>query len=125
MLLNQGNQVLFGEQVYQHLQPRENSFSEKATNFNGEPMAFSFSSGCTGVSSDYYSFWDQSPEELSAKGDGGLRQLYHYASLDSDQRIEAPEEDYIPDKISKKGITLEELQQKRNSDIQTINSNNI
>lgn len=125
LLLNQGNQVLFGEQVYQHLQPRENSFTEKATNFNGEPMAFSFSSGCTGVSSDYYSFWDQSPEELSAKGDGGLRQLYHYASLEGDQRIEAPEEDYVPDKISQKGITLEELQQKRNSDIQTINSNNI
>lgn len=125
LLLNQDNQVLFGEQVYQHLQPRENSFTEKATNFNGEPMAFSFTSGCNSVSSDYYSFWDQSPEELSAKGDGGLRQLYHYASLESDQRIEAPEEDYVPDKISQKGITLEELQQSRNSDIQTINSNNI
>ena len=125
LLLNQGNQVLFGEQIYQHLQPRENSFSEKATNFNGEPMAFTFSSGSTGVSSDAYSFWDQSSEELSAKGSGGLRQLYHYASLDKDQRIDAPEEDYVPDKISQKGITLEELQQSRNSDIRTITSNNI
>ena len=124
LLLNHGHHVLFGDQIYQHLQPRENSFSQKATNFNGEPMAFSLAGGSMGISSDSYSFLDQSSEDLSAKGDGGLRQLHHYASLNSDQRIEAPPEDYVPDKIGKQGITLEELQQKRNAQVQQIKHNN-
>jgi hypothetical protein len=53
---------------------------------------------------------------LSAKGNGGMRQLYNYATIDSDIRIDAPKEDYTPDKIG--SVSLENLQQKRNTDIQ-------
>ena len=121
LLLNDGNNVLFGQQIYQHLQPRENSFSQKATNNNGEPSAFSLFGGAMGVSSDAYSYLDQSAEDLSAKGDGGMRQLHHYALLDTDDRINAPPEDYVPDKISTQGLTLEKLQQERSQQVQTIN----
>jgi len=121
LLLNHGNNVLFGQQIYQHIQPRENSFSQKATNNNGEPSAFSLSGGAMGVSSDAYSYLDQSPEDLSAKGDGGMRQLHHYALLDTDDHINAPPEDYVPDKISTQGVTLEQLQQQRSQQVETIN----
>ena len=121
LLLNDGHNVLFGQQIYQHLQPRENSFSQKATNNNGEPSAFSLFGGAMGVSSDAYSYLDQSAEDLSAKGDGGMRQLHHYALLDTDDRINAPPEDYVPDKISTQGVTLEKLQQERSQQVQTIN----
>ena len=68
------------------------------------------------MASDAFSFWDQSSDDLSAKGNGGMRQLYNYATVDSNMRIEAPKEDYMPDKIGT--VSLENLQQKRNSEIQ-------
>jgi len=45
-----------------------------------------------------------------------MRQLYNYATIDSNLRIEAPKEDYTPDKIG--SVSLENLQQTRNSEIQ-------
>ena len=35
-----------------------------------------------GVESDTYSFWDQSSEEMLAKGNGGMRQMYNYSTID-------------------------------------------
>jgi hypothetical protein len=118
LLMKQGHQVLYGEQIMQHLQPKENAVTQMATNFNGEPMPFSLSNdsiGGYGVASDTYSYWDQSPEELSAKGNGGMRQLYNYATIDYNEKIDAPSEDYKPDKIG--NVTLEQLQQSRMNDI--------
>jgi hypothetical protein len=72
--------------------------------------------GGYGVASDSFSFWDQTSDDLSAKGNGGMRQLYNYATVDSNMRIEAPKEDYAPDKIG--SVSLENLQQQRNTEIQ-------
>ena len=41
VLLTQGHHVLFGDQIYQHLQPRENNFSQKIASMPNEPSAFS------------------------------------------------------------------------------------
>ena len=68
------------------------------------------------MASDSFSFWDQTSDDLSAKGNGGMRQLYNYATIDSNMRIEAPKEDYAPDKIGT--VSLENLQQQRNTEIQ-------
>ena len=90
-----------------------------ATNNNGEPSPFSLNNDCIGgygVASDTFSYWDQSSDDLSAKGNGGMRQLYNYATIDSNMRIEAPKEDYAPDKIG--SVSLENLQQQRNKEIQ-------
>ena len=40
-----------------------------------------FSSMGGGIASDNYSFLDQSDTELSVKGNGGLRQMHSYVSL--------------------------------------------
>ena len=119
LLMKQGHQVLYGDQILGHLQPRETAINMVATNNNGEPSPFSLNNDCIGgygVASDAFSFWDQSSDDLSAKGNGGMRQLYNYATVDSNMRIEAPKEDYMPDKIGT--VSLENLQQKRNSEIQ-------
>ena len=68
-----------------------------------------------GVASDNYSFLDQDATSLSAKGDGGLRQQHHYATLDYDSSIETPPDNYQPDKIGQ--VTMEQLQSTRNNDI--------
>lgn len=119
LLMKQGHQVLYGDQILAHLQPRDTAINMVATNNNGEPSPFSLNDDCIGgygVASDSFSYWDQSSEDLSAKGNGGMRQLYNYATIDSDIRIDAPKEDYTPDKIG--SVSLENLQQKRNTDIQ-------
>jgi len=93
--------------------------NNEATNFNGEPNSFSLgreSMGGFGVASDNYSFLDQTADELSAKGNGGMRQLYNYATLDLVDKIETPPDNYSPDKVG--SVSLEQLQQKRNLDIQ-------
>jgi hypothetical protein len=120
LLLNKGHQVLYGEQILQHFQPKNIALNNEATGFNGEPNAFalgreSMGSGF-GVASDNYSFLDQSPDELSAKGNGGMRQLYNYATIDYVDKIETPPDNYSPDKVG--SVSLEQLQQKRQSEIQ-------
>jgi hypothetical protein len=82
---------------------------------NGEPLAFSMNNSGFGVTSDNYSFLDQDADSLSAKGNGGMRQQHHYATLDYNINIDTPPENYQPDKIGP--ISMEQLQQKRNKDI--------
>ena len=122
LLLNKGHMVLYGDQILQHFQPKNVALNNEATGFNGEPNAFalgreSMGSGF-GVASDNYSFLDQSPDELSAKGNGGMRQLYNYATIDLVDKIETPPDNYSPDKVG--SVSLEKLQQQRNSDIQGV-----
>jgi len=119
LLLNKGHMVLYGEQILQHFQPKNVALNNQATGFNGEPNAFSLgreSMGGFGVASDNYSFLDQSADELSAKGNGGMRQLYNYATIDTVDKIDTPPDNYSPDKVG--SVSLEQLQQKRQMDIQ-------
>lgn len=118
LLITQGHHVLFGDQIYQHLQPRENNFSQRVAGAPNEPSAFSMGSlAMGGVASDNFSFLDQSADSMSAKGDGGLRQMHQYATLDYVDKIQTPPEDYEPNTIGNQGMTLEQIQQKRNAEI--------
>lgn len=85
LLLNQGYQILYGEQILQHLKPRQQEEVRQATQNNMEPMAFSLGgSGSFGdVVSDQYSFLDQEPDELKAEGNGGMRQMHNYVDLNT------------------------------------------
>ena len=120
LLLNKGHLVLYGDQILQHFQPKNVALNDQATGFNGEPNAFalgreSMGSGF-GVASDNYSFLDQSADELSAKGNGGMRQLYNYATVDLVDKIDTPPDTYSPDKVG--SVSMEQLQQKRQMEIQ-------
>lgn len=81
MLLNQGYQVLYGEQILQYFKSAQKQEVKQATQNNMEPMAFSLGGGT--VVSDNYSFLDQAPDELEAKGDGGMRQMHNYVDLNT------------------------------------------
>ena len=123
LLLNKGHQVLYGDQILQHFQPKNTALNESATNNNGEPNAFSLgreSMGGYGVASDNFSFLDQSADELSAKGNGGMRQLYNYATIDIIDKIETPPDNYSPDKVG--SVSLEQLQKQRNLEIKNVDS---
>lgn len=85
LLLNQGYQVLYGEQILEHLKPRQQQQVKQATQNNMEPMAFSLGGGGSfgDVVSDQYSFLDQDPDELKADGNGGMRQMHNYVDLNT------------------------------------------
>ena len=119
LLLNQNHMVLYGDQITNHLKPMDAQHNNVATGFNGEPSPFSTVSefmGGFGVMSDNYSFLDQSSEELEAKGSGGMRQLYNYATIDFNQTINCPA---IEEKQARIGpdVTLEKLEKERNEQI--------
>jgi len=123
LLLTQSHHVLFGDQIYQHLQPRENNFSQRIEGTPNDPSAFSMNS-CAfgGVASDNYSYLDQSADSMSAKGDGGLRQIHQYATLDYADNIETPPDTYEPNTIGNQGMTMEQIQQQRNQDMPQKNT---
>ena len=119
LLLNDNFKTYFGSDILEYLKPIEKHINNVSTNFQGEPNAFSLNSNTSfhGVTSDNYSFLDQSFEELSAKGDGGLRQMHNYSKLDSVDKIETPADDYVSDTIGE--IDMDKLQIQRNNDIKT------
>lgn len=85
LLLNEGYQVLYGEQILHHLKPRQQQEVRQATQNNMEPMAFSLGGGggFGDIVSDQYSFLDQDPDELKADGNGGMRQMHNYVDLNT------------------------------------------
>ena len=114
LLLNKNNRILVGEDVFNFLRPQINQEKEVATQNNMEPLAYStYEMGTT--LSDNYSYLDMTAEELSAKGNGGLRQMHSYCTIHQNQTIATPPDDYEPDKVG--AVDLGKLQMKRAADI--------
>ena len=125
LLLNQNYQVLYGEAIVQHLKPKQEVMVKRATQNNLEPMAFGFS-GSGSVSSDQYSFLDMDSDSLSAKGNGGTRQMHNYVDLNYSDNISTPEDehDYKSSGKISGDLTVEQLQQQREQDLQKLTGGN-
>ncbi len=122
LLLTQGYQVLYGEAILQHMQPRQEMAVRKATQNNLEPMAFSFGGGMSSIASDHYSFLDMDPESLKATGNGGMRQMHNYVDLNYADQISTPVDEAEYKKTSRmpEGLTVEQLQEQRNAELSKI-----
>ena len=118
LLLNQGYQVLYGDNIYNYMKPKQEVVTRQATNNNMEPMAFSLGGGGFGIVSDNYSFLDMDSEELNTKGNGGMRQMHNYVPLNHSDVITTPKDDfdYKQDKLSG-DLTIEKLQQQREQEL--------
>jgi len=116
LLLNEGHKVLFGEEIQTYFKPK-NAVTQQIAQPQGEPDAFAIGGigGGFGVASDNFSFLDQTSEELSAKGNGGMRQHHHYAGIEFSEQIDTPEDTYEPDKIGE--VSMDNLQEQRNKEI--------
>lgn len=118
LLLNEGNKVIFGAEVTNKIKPKNDLVDARATGFNGEPMAFSLGNdniGGFGVASDNFSYWDQDSDELLAKGNGGTRQMYNYATVNQTSNIETPADTWEPDKVNEN--SYKEMEDQRNNDL--------
>ena len=122
LLLSQNYTVLYGDHIYEYMKPKQEVAVKQATQNNMEPSAFSFGGGGGvggfGIVSDQYSFLDMDAEALNAKGNGGLRQMHNYVSLNQNEQIPTPSDDYDykNNKISE-DLTVEKLQQQREQDL--------
>ena len=122
LLLNQGYQVLYGESILQFFKPKQEAQVKKATYNHLEPMAFSFGGSFGSVVSDQYSFLDMDSDSLSAKGNGGVRQMHNYVDLNYSDQISTPADDveYKGSNKIPEGLTVEQLQQQRDQEMQNI-----
>jgi len=123
LLLNQNYKVLYGEAIYDYFKPQERVVVKQATQNNFEPMAFSFgSSGFGPIASDNYSFLDMDADSLGTKGNGGLRQMHNYVSLNDNAQIPTPKDDfeYNNNKIKDGEMKIEDLQKQRDQELNNI-----
>ena len=119
LLVKQNYRVMMGDEIMTYFHPQLKQKNDQATNFQGEPMGFYLggSSGGSNIMSEKYTDYQMSPDELSAKGKGQLRQMYNYVSAADDiQFINTPADSYRPDKLSN-SVTIDTLQQKRMDEV--------
>ena len=121
LLLNQGYNILYGNEIPNFFKPIQKEEVKQATLNNIDPLAFSFNGGFGSVVSDQFSFLDMDSDALSAKGEGGIRQLHNYVSTTGDDSISTPEDEtsYKSEKLSS-DMSIEKLQQERESDLTNI-----
>lgn len=126
MLLNQNYKVLYGEEIKQFFKPRQEATVRQVTHNNMEPMSFSLG-GCGGfgIVSDQYSFLDMDADSLTAKGDGGVRQMHNYVTLEYVDKINAIEEDSSNVKNANRltESEIEKFQREREQDFNSISQN--
>ena len=90
LILNQNYKVVSGvEDIINFFQGGIEQQVRQATRNNTVPVSTSADDGYSafggfgsGIVSDYFSFLDQNEDEMSAKGNGGLRQMHNYARPD-------------------------------------------
>ena len=119
LLVKENFRVILGEEIIQYLQPKVKQNNTIATQNQGEPMGYMLNQSNNGMSivSEQFTYYNMSPEELSAKGKGAGRQMYNYVSAnDETYTIPTPPDNYRPDKLSG-DVTLDSLQNQRNEEI--------
>jgi hypothetical protein len=127
LLVQQGYRVILGDDIIQYYQVAANTETKRKQQQMQpvEPIGSSLmnSTGGMNIISEQYTMYDLSPDELSAKGNGGRRQLYNYVSANDEViAIQTPPDTYHPDKINKE-VTVNSLQQRRIDEIGQKNHN--
>lgn len=121
--IQENGRLVSGMEIKGYLASKIKQAVAVATEQQMEPSAFSFSgSSMSSIVSDNYSFLDMDASDLSAEGNGGMRQLHSYVSINDMGSITAPAEAQgTRQENSSKMPTLENLRQQREMDIKMFN----
>ena len=125
LLVKDNYRIICGDEILRFYHKDLKSQSDIATKQNGEPSSYQImkANGGTNVTSEQYTLYDMSPDELSAKGNGGNRQLHNYVPVSNNMNlIPTPDDTYKPDKVSN-DVTVDSLQQRRMDEINEIMPN--
>lgn len=117
LIVNQKYTAIFGDEIIKYFEPNVQTKTVEATqSVGGEPMGFHLGQSAN-IVSEQFTYYNMSPEELSAKGRGAKRQMYNYVSAGHDIiTIQTPPDNYEPDKVEE-GVSIDTLIQKRNKEI--------
>ena len=127
LLVNDNYKVILGDEIIKHFEPTMKNKIANANLGNGEPLGFAMdsftsSAGRSNITSEQFTYYNMTPEELSAKGQGGNRQMYNYVGVNDETNfIQTPPDTYKPDKLEE-SLTIDQIQQQRNGDIPNQNA---
>jgi hypothetical protein len=119
LLVKEQYRIILGDDIITHLHPEMKQNMSHNQDVQGEPSGYFLgtSAGGTNIVSERFTSYSMTPDELSAKGKGGSRELYNYTSVTNDMNlINTPPDTYRPDKVSN-DVTIDTLQQKRMDEI--------
>ena len=117
LLLKPKFEILSGNQILEYIRPQAKTITEEKTMLYEEPNPFDLSRDTlrsSGVASDNYSFLDMGPQELAPEGNGGMRQMYSYATVNNESTISTPLLE--GDKKSKMNYSMEDIEKMRNQE---------
>ena len=120
LLIKDKYRAILGDEILQHFHNDMKKMSTQAQP-TGDPAGFHISSfsGGNNISSERFTNYSLTPDDLSAKSTSTNRPLYNYVSVKDDTLfINTPPDDYKPDKVST-NVTVDTLQQKRMDEIGT------
>lgn len=126
LLTKENYRFVLGDEIVKYYHPQLINKQSQQTIDNGEPMSYQLnkSAGGTNIISEQFTFYNLTPDELSAKGTGGNRQMYDYVTTDSGyQSINTPDENYKADKVSN-DVTVDKIQQQRIDDMHNSTDKN-
>jgi hypothetical protein len=125
LLVNQKYKMVLGTDIIRHFEPAMKEKLASANFGNGEPLGYSIGGsggGGSNIVSEHFTYYNMTPEELSAKGQGGRRQMYNYVPASQPiMAINTPADTYRPDKVDS-DMTIGKIQEQRNSDVPQQNS---
>jgi hypothetical protein len=112
--------AIFGDEILQYFGPYIKNKQVEANGIIGEPVGITLGSSSGNILSEQYTYYDMTPEELSAKGSGGNRPIGPYVSAVNDNfSIQTPIDNYRPDKVGET-VSVESLEQARNKDVAQV-----
>lgn len=112
ILFSRGNLLLEGNSIYNHIK----QYEKQSVKTNDEPNAFSLN--YDSFSSDTFSFIDTNPEEMNAKGNGGMLQMHNFVGVDYSDSITTPPENYVSNRISSSDENvLNKLMEQRDKEV--------
>lgn len=115
LLVNNNYQLIYGDSIVNHFHPKMKQYGSSTNSNILEPLGYHIGalSSSANITSEKYTDYNLTPDELSAKSNSSSRKLYNYVSANGNNLfINTPPDDYKPDKISG-DVTLDTLQQKR------------
>jgi hypothetical protein len=123
LLVKQNYRVILGDDIVRHYQLKAQEPARQLVKAPIEPVGTPLFSSIqnANIMSEPYTFYNLTPEELSAKGTGGRRPMYNYVAANQEVcSINTPDETYKPDKVSNE-VTIDKIQEKRSTELKGSN----
>jgi len=115
LLVKENYRCVVGNDIKNIYKTKISEKQDSAYRGDGEPQAFSL--GAKDIQSEQFTFYNSTTEDLSAKGSGGLRPLYHYVPVDGNISISTPPDTYRANKVGQ-DITVDAIEQQRTEEME-------